>query len=389
MEKLQKQLIQLKTLTELASLINSSFDQAEIRERAIEATTRVLNAEAASLLLLDEATGELYFDVATGEKGGRVKQIRLKKGVGIAGWVAEHGTPLVIHDAQSDPRFFKTADKFSGFVTRNIICVPLKTKARTIGVLEGINKKDGRFDDSDLELTETLANYIAVAIENARLYSELKDTFYSTAETLSETIELRDPCTGGHTKRVKHYSLIIGRYLGLSKAELETVELAAILHDIGKIGIRDDILLKKGRLTEDEMQHMRMHSIYGAELLKSIKQLKDIVPVVRNHHERYDGAGYPDGLSGEDISPMARILTVADSFDAMTTHRPYKKSISTEAALEQLRQYAGTQFDPKVVEAFLQAFADGAVYPHEDGAPSPSTLSTLPAPESEERDLTS
>jgi len=361
MEKLQKQLIQLKTLTELASLINSSFDQAEIRKRAIEATTRVLNAEAASLLLLDEATGELYFDVATGEKGRRVKQIRLKKGVGIAGWVAEHGTPLVIHDAQSDPRFFKNADKLSGFVTRNIICVPLKTKERIIGVLEGINKKDGRFDDSDLELTKTLSNYIAVAIENARLYSELKATFYATAETLTETIELRDPCTGGHTKRVKHYSLIIGRYLGLSKDELESLELAAILHDIGKIGIRDDILLKKGKLTEQEMLHMKMHSIYGAELLHSIKQLKEIVPVVRNHHERYDGTGYPDGLKGDEISLMARILTVADSFDAMTTRRPYKKSISTEAALEELRRCSGTQFDPAVVEAFLQAFADGAV----------------------------
>ncbi|NOZ26334.1 MAG: HD domain-containing protein [Nitrospirae bacterium] len=361
MERLQKQLIQLKTLTELASLINSSFDQVEIRKRAIEATTRVLNAEAASLLLLDEATGELYFDVATGEKGGRVKQIRLKKGVGIAGWVAEHGTPLVIHDAQSDPRFFKNADKLSGFVTRNIICVPLKTKERIIGVLEGINKKDGRFDDSDLELMETLSNFIAVAIENARLYTELKETFYATAETLTETIELRDPCTGGHTKRVKHYSLIIGRYLGLTKDELEHLELAAILHDIGKIGIRDDILLKKGKLTEQEMMHMKRHSIYGAELLQSIKQLKKIVPVVRNHHERYDGTGYPDGLRGEEISLMARILTVADSFDAMTTHRPYKKSISTEAALEELRRCSGTQFDPAVVEAFLQAFSDGAV----------------------------
>ncbi|GMT48033.1 MAG: phosphohydrolase [bacterium] len=361
MKALEKQVIQLKTLIELASLINSSFDQGEIRKRAIEATTRVLNAEAASLLLLNETSGELYFDVATGEKGGRVKQIRLKKGIGIAGWVAEHGAPLIIDDAQSDPRFFKTADKFSGFVTRNIICVPLKTKDRIIGVLEGINKKDGRFDKSDLELTETLSNYIAVAIENARLYSELKGTFYATAETLTETIELRDPCTGGHTKRVKNYSMIIGRYLGLSKEELENLELAAILHDIGKIGIRDDILLKKGKLSEEEMLKMKMHSIYGAELLQGIKQLKEILPVIRNHHERFDGTGYPDGLKGDEISLLARILSVADSFDAMTTHRPYKKTISIEAALIQLKQCVGTQFDQKVVEAFLQAFTDGAV----------------------------
>ncbi len=373
MKALEKQVIQLKTLIELASLINSSFDQAEIRKRAIEATTKVLNAEAASLLLLDETSGELYFDVATGEKGGMVKQIRLKKGVGIAGWVAEHGDPLIIHDAQSDPRFFKSADKFSGFVTRNIICVPLKSKERIIGVLEGINKKDGPFDNSDLELTETLSNYIAVAIENARLYSELKETFYITAETLTETIELRDPCTGGHTRRVKNYSMIIGRYLGLSKGELENLELAAILHDIGKIGIRDDILLKKGKLSEEEMQKMKMHSIYGSELLQGIKQLKKMLPVIKHHHERYDGAGYPDGLKGDEISLMAKILSVADSFDAMTTHRPYKERISPEAALIQLKQCAGTQFDPEVVEAFLKAFADGAVF-YEDKDSLPSSI---------------
>lgn len=358
-EKLiQEKLIQLKTLVDVAAMINSSLDHTEIRKRAIDATTLVLNAEAASLLLLDETTGELYFDVATGEKGAKVKEIRLKKGVGIAGQVAEHGEHIVVHDAQSDPRFFKGADKTSGFITRDIICVPVKTKDRIVGVLEAMNKKDGKFSDSDLELIKTLSNFIAVAIENARLYTELKETFYTTAEALAETIELRDPYTGGHTKRVKDYSVIIGRYLELNKSEVENLMLAAILHDIGKIGVRDNVLLKQGRLESEELSQMAMHPHKGSELLKHVKQLQSVIPGVRGHHEKIDGTGYPDGLKNGDISMVARIIAVADTFDAMTTDRPYRKGLSIDTALSELRKFAGTQFDPDVVDAFLQALAD-------------------------------
>ncbi len=356
---LEKKIRQLKTLTELAPLINSSLDHELIRKKTIEATTWVLNAEAASLFLLDKATGELYIDVATGEKGEKLRRVRLKKGTGIAGYVAEHGEPLIIHDVQHDARFFEGVDKASGFTTRNIICVPVRSRDRIIGVLEGINKKDGRFDDNDLDILNSISNYVAVAIENACLHKELKKTFYDTAEVMADTIELRDPYTGGHTKRVRRYCLIIARYMGLGRNELETLHLAAILHDIGKIGIKDDILLKDGRLEEAEFIKMRMHSLYGAELLKNIEQLKDVIPCIRAHHERYDGTGYPDGLKGGEIPLIARIITVADTFDAMTTERPYRKKLSKEAALAELRGLAGIQFDPDVVEAFMQAFKEG------------------------------
>lgn len=358
MEALQEKLIQLETLIEVASLINSSLDHNEIRKRAIDATTRVLNAEAASLLLSDETTGELYFDVATGEKGEKVKKIRLQKGVGIAGQVAEHGKHIIVHDAQSDPRFFKEADRTSGFVTRDIICVPVKTKERIVGVLEAMNKIDGKFGDSDLELINALSNFVAVAIENARLYTELKETFYSTAEALAETIELRDPYTGGHTKRVKDFSLIIGTNMGLSKGEIEKLMLAAILHDIGKIGVRDNVLLKQGRLEEEELLQMSMHPHNGSELLNHVKQLKDVIPGVRGHHERFDGTGYPDGLKDGEISVIARIIAVADTFDAMTTDRPYRKGLSKKTALSELKRFSGTQFDPDAVNAFLLAFTE-------------------------------
>lgn len=353
----KKKQIQLDTLIDLAALINSSIDHVEVRKRAIEATTMVLNAEAASLLLLDETTGELYFDVATGDKGNKIMEIRLPKGVGIAGLVAERGTHMLVPDAQTDPRFFKTADKISGFFTRNILCVPIKTKERVVGVLEAMNKKEGDFDDSDLQLIGALSNFIAVAIENISLYKEMKETFYSTTEVLAEIIELRDPYTGGHTRRVKDYSLIIGNNMDLSAGELDKLKLASILHDIGKIGVSDKILLKHQKLGKEDVRQMAMHPHFGSELLK-IKQLKDIIPGVRGHHERFDGAGYPDGLKGSEIDMIARIIAVADTFDAMTTDRPYRKGLPQKDALAEIKRCSGTQFDPAVVESFLKALTE-------------------------------
>jgi len=358
MNECSKKLLQLEALTEVASFINSSLDHGEIRKRTIEATTRVLNVEVASLLLLDEDTGELYFDVATGEKGEKVKEVRLKKGEGVASYVAEHGEPVIIHNVRSDPRFLKKADKVSGFNTRDIICTPVKSKDKIIGVLEGINKNDGQFNDDDLKLINSLSNYVAVAIENARLYAELKQTFYDIAEVLAETIELRDTYTGGHTQRVRDFSVAIGENMELSKDEIENLKLAAILHDIGKIGVSDNILHKQGKLNEEELEKMNRHSLHGAELLYHIKKLKDVVPGIRGHHERYDGTGYPDKLKNGKIPLIARIIAVADTFDAMTTDRPYRKGLSREVAFAELKRLRGIQFDPDVIEAFLKLFQE-------------------------------
>ncbi len=351
-------LSQLNALMELTAIINSTLDTREVRKRAIEASTRLVNAEAGSLLLVDRETGELFFEVAVGDKGASLKEIRLKKGEGIGGWVAEKGEAVIIHDVQSDPRFFRSADAKSTFVTKDMICVPVKTKDKVVGVLEAINKRAGVFNDDDLEVLNALANQVAVAIENANLYEELRDTFYGTAEALAETIEKRDPYTGGHTKRVMNYSLAIGRMMGLGREEMENLKLSAILHDIGKIGIRDNILLKEGDLEPSEITTMNMHPKYGSEILNHVKHLKEVIPGMRGHHEKFDGTGYPDGLKGEGIPLSARIIAVADSFDAMTTDRPYRKALSAETAFEELKRCAGKQFDPPIVEAFFRAWSE-------------------------------
>lgn len=358
----EKKVGQLSTLMALSTILNSTLEQKEVRKRAIEAATRLTESEVGSLLLVDEEKNELFFEVALGEKGEKVKEIRLRMGEGIAGWVAKTGEPVIIDDVQNDPRFFKDADKKSSFVTRNMMCVPVKSEGRVIGVLQAINKlKGGKFTKDDLEGFISLADQVAIAIEKSRLYQELRDTFFCAAEALADAIEKRDPYTGGHTKRVLQYSVAIGKYLDLKESELERLRLAAVLHDIGKIGIEDSILRKRGKLSTDEYEMVKKHPVWGAEIMGHIKQLKDIIPGMRYHHERMDGNGYPDHLHDNEIPIIAKIISVADTFDAITTERPYQESLSVNVAFKELRGSAGTQFDSRVVEAFLKAYEAGDI----------------------------
>jgi len=354
----------ISTLMELSQLINSSLRQEEVRKRAIEAATRLMEAEAGSLLLVDEKTDELYFEVALGDDdtNSRIKEVRLGMGEGIAGWVAREAASVIVNDAQNDPRFSRRADEKTGFVTRNMLCVPVVNRGNVIGVLQAINKKGGRnFTVTDRSSFENLANQVAVAIENTRLYDRLRTTFLDTSEALAEAIEKRDPYTGGHTRRVLVYCSVISRRLGMTPEEVETVELAAVLHDVGKIGVSDQILCKNAPLDDEEFRSMKMHPELGAEIMEHVAALSDILPGIRSHHERLDGKGYPAGISGIDIPMMARIIAVADSFDAMTTSRPYRQGLSTAYALSELRRCSGSQFDPAVVDAFIQAFEAGEI----------------------------
>ncbi|HEX8947680.1 MAG TPA: HD-GYP domain-containing protein [Dissulfurispiraceae bacterium] len=208
----------------------------------------------------------------------------------------------------------------------------------------GTNIQDAR------ERTAEAAARLACAAANG-----LGEAFQTMVHGLADTIDKRDPYTGGHTRRVMSYSLAIGKALGLSGIDMINLKLAAILHDLGKIGISDEVLLKSEDLSRDEFEYMMLHTVYGAEILNNIAHLKDVIPGVKHHHEQYNGSGYPDGLRGKGIPMIARIIAVADTFDAITTDRPYRKGLSLASAFEELKKSAGTQFDPAVVEAFLHA----------------------------------
>ena len=350
------------TQMELSMVLNSSLNQRQVRTQAIEAVTSLLDAEVGSLLLVDEKTGDLFFEVALGEKEARVKQIRLKMGEGIAGWVAANDQPALINDVQNDPRYFRKAQTITDFVTRNMVCVPIRSKGRVIGVLQAINKNGGElFTEEDLENCWTLSNQVAIALENAHLYAELRETFLNTAEALAAAVEKRDPYTGGHIKRVVEYSMAIARHLSLPLNDMEDLRLAAVLHDIGKIGIKDSVLLKQARLDHDEVAHMREHPLVGEDILGHIEQMKSVRKIMRSHHEKWDGSGYPDGLKGENIPIHARIIAIADTFDAITTDRPYRKAADWNTAVQEIKRCSGRDYDPLLVEAFMRACDAGEV----------------------------
>lgn len=350
------------TLSRLSAILNSTLDPKEVRKRAMEAAVELLECETGSLYLIDAEKKELYFEVALGEKGEAVKEIRLKMGEGIAGWVAKEGKSDLVPDTRRDPRWASRVDEKSKFQTRNMVTVPVKARDQVIGVLQALNKLHGKkFDTADLRLLENLADQVAIALENARLYEEQKVMFKETAQALATAIEKRDPYTGGHTKRVRDFCLATVKYLDLDPHTREWLELAAILHDVGKIGVDDQILRKPDRLSNEEFEKMKPHPVYGWEILQHVKPLAPAIPGMKHHHERYDGRGYPDGLAGPQIPLIARIIAVADTWDAMTSDRPYRKGLSDETAAQELQKFSGIQFDPQVVEAFLQAYHHGEI----------------------------
>jgi HD-GYP domain-containing protein (c-di-GMP phosphodiesterase class II) len=351
----------VQVLMDMAGLINSSLDPKEIRRTAIMLATKCVGADAASLLLLDNDTGELYFEVATGEKGDILIEKRLGPGQGIAGWVAKNNLSIMLQDVREDKRFSSAMDDITGYSTRSMIAVPVASKDRVLGVLQAINKLDGPFEKDDLEILETVGNLVATAIENAFLFIEQRNTFLGITLAFAEALEKRDDYTGGHTRRVCDYSLAIARCLGMGEAELDEVKLSAILHDIGKIGIADSILQKPGKLEREEFQEMCKHPCHGSEILSHLKFLRNMLGGVRHHHEKLDGTGYPDGKHGDEIPLVARIIAVADAFDAMTSKRSYRNTLTLEIAMDELKQYSGTQFDPEVVAAFFKAYERGEI----------------------------
>ncbi len=239
----------------------------------------------------------------------------------------------------------------------SVLCVLLRTPRRKIGVLHlDRSVYQSAFTESDLMFADALAAHMSSAIECAHLLRQQRDLFLKTITTLADMVELRDRYTGGHTRRVTQYSTMLAEKLDLPEDQMELIRLGTPLHDIGKIGIADAILQKPGRLTAKEFADMQAHTTLGAHYLAGIPELAPIIPIVRNHHERWDGTGYPDRLAGEEIPLLARIVAVCDAFDAMTSDRPYhenKKGKPPEVAFAEIARQIGRQFDPVAATAFL------------------------------------
>ncbi len=352
---LLRRLGEYETLLGISTALSSTLDLARVLDLALVQAEAICSAETSSIWELDEESTALYFRVVRGSAAQAIRGLRMAVGEGIVGSVAASGRAEVVNDVFADPRW--KGDSGDTFQTRAILAVPLLAHGRVVGVLQLLNPLDGpEFSLEDLRRMEQFAGVLAPAIENARLYAIQRRQFLDTVTAIAEAIEKRDPYTGGHVRRVVAYSLLLGIEMQLGPAELEELYLAATLHDVGKIATPDAVLGKPAPLDEQEALVMRRHAADGADIVGRIRELRSILPGVRHHHERLDGLGYPDGLAGDEIAPVARIIAVADTFDAMTTSRPYRQALEPAHATAEIEAGAGTQFCPRVVAAFLALY---------------------------------
>ena len=347
----------LSRLLDISQAMIEKTDLSSLLGLIMEEATKTMHADRSTLYLVDHDTNELVSFIA--QQSG-IKEIRLPMGMGIAGHSAETGKTVNIEDAYKNPLFNKETDIQTGYTTRTVLCVPMKNReGEIIGVLQVLNKKTGLFTEYDEWLFRTYSAYAATAIENTRLHEEREKTFLSAIKALTAAIDRRDPVTAGHSERVARLSVDIGKSLGLAKNEIKMLNYAATLHDAGKIGVRDDVLLKPDKLTPDERNKMNQHSQYTKEILEEIyfsKEYKKIPSIAAMHHERLDGTGYPYGLKAEQLNTFGRIIAVADIFDAlMSFDRPYKKALSLPETLEILQNEAGkNHLDPNIVKIFIE-----------------------------------
>jgi HD-GYP domain-containing protein (c-di-GMP phosphodiesterase class II) len=347
----------LNLIYELSEKIGSAPHLPVLLEQIIEMTQKALKASAASILLFKDGSQELFFEAASGPVGKVLKSFKVDTQNSIAGEVIRNGKPLIVNDVTKNANFGGNVDGTTGFITRSMIATPLTTRQKTIGVLEVLNKLDGTdFDESDIHVLVPVALTAAMAIENTRLHQTILEAYENTVTTLVGVIDAKDPYTRGHSQRVMKYALIAGTALELPPDQMEVLKYASIFHDVGKIAVDCQILNKPEKLTPAEWNIIREHPAIGSNLMSKIPFLEKMSRGVMYHHERYDGAGYPAGLKGEDIPFEARIIAVADSFDTMTTDRSYRSAYSIEYALEDVRKETGKQFCPVAAQAFISGF---------------------------------
>ena len=341
---------QLAILLEFGKVINRTKSLNDVLVSMANFAKDILQADRCSIFVYDKNKEELWSKVAH-----EIEPIRISAKKGVAGYAALSKDTQIVVDAYNDYRFNRDVDKSTGYLTHTILSVPLlDNQENTIGVFQALNKKKGIFTNVDAELLLLISNYAASAIENAILYDKLRDTQTKIINKLASAAEFKDQETSKHTKRVGLYSALLAKEYGLSREDIAKIELAAPMHDAGKIGIADKILLKPDKLSSEEFEIMKTHAKLGHDLLFDVENeyLTTAALIALEHHEKWDGTGYPQGKSGEEISIFGRIVAIADVFDALISIRPYKEAWSFEKAHELLQNNRGTHFDPVLIDLF-------------------------------------
>jgi len=334
-----KRLIQ-DILSRVGRAVASFQDIDKFLELIVITTIETIGAKNGKLMLTDEEQSELTTKISVGKE--QIQSHSLKIGEGFLGSVVKKGKPVVLPKSES------------GYGV-SVICVPLIYSNRTNGIIVLNDKLDSTdFTEDDLFILSDLASHISIALENYRLSLDVEKTYIETINALAMAVDARDPYTRGHSKRVGEYCVRIAKEFSLDEDTVKMLRDASIVHDIGKIGIPDEILRKTTPLTKDELKLIQQHPLIGENILKPIRSFEKLRNLIRFHHERLNGSGYPEGLDGQELSLPLKIMIVADAFDAMTSNRPYRQAMSTLEAKQELQKHAGTLFDKEVVDKFIK-----------------------------------
>ncbi|MBM7866287.1 HD domain-containing protein [Heliobacterium gestii] len=348
----------VETLEAMDRIFRSVMAQNARRDEVIKTLISHIQArvtaDALFIAVWDEGTKTAEFYMWEGRSTGIVTdsvpldQTRLPA-------VADEGQPRICADLSRED-LCPQEEEFLALGYHSIVYVPVMAGDKALGTIIVSNREAGFYADGTVDRLMELAQAIAIALKSAHAYASLNSAFWQMIRTLSRAIDMRDAYTGGHSEQVMLLSRTIARLAGLSDSEIETVGIAGLLHDVGKIGIRESILQKPGPLSAAEFNEMKSHSALGAELLRPIGLFRNVADIVYHHHEHYDGRGYPVGLAGENIPIASRVIAIADAIDAMASSRPYRKGLPPDVIREELRKHAGAQFDPRLVEIVLRHF---------------------------------
>jgi len=335
-DSIQNELNVLSILSHAVGILNSVTDENEVVKRILETGLKVCNAEAGSILMLEEGKQFLYFKESVGPKSNELLKVKVPLNEeSIAGWVALNRMPLAVNSPKEDPRHYKAIDNLVRFETKNLAAVPLTWGGELIGVMEIINTADGDFSEKDIEHLNILAFQASVALHNSLMIEQLKNFYLEVVEILIDCLEIIDPMTRDHSVNTARIAAAIAKEINLSGKEYENIMYGAFLHDIGKI-----------KVSSEKMEN---HPMEGAQMLSHVTFFRDIIPIVRHHHEKYDGSGYPDGLAGENIPLGARIIAIAEGYLEMKRDNP---DMPDDELLKEFLTRFGSVYDPNFRQAF-------------------------------------
>ncbi|MEX2356610.1 MAG: HD domain-containing phosphohydrolase [Thermaerobacterales bacterium] len=342
----------------ISRALNGPVAMDDLLAEVVDVAMSMTAAEAGTLWLV-EGRGEARPVVARGEGATALTDMRLFPGEGLVGRVIARNEPEIFTDVRNYIDWARRFDQATGFVTRSLMCIPLRGHNTVVGCLQLVNKRyEPHFTQTDLDSALAFAGHAAIALENRRLREWQDQLLNSLIGSLASALDARDPYTHGHTQRVSSYAQMIGETLGIEPVAMQELQRAALLHDIGKIGISDALLQQDGVIDEETWQTIKEHPNIGARILDEVAP-KHLVARIReavlHHHEHFDGSGYPMGLKGQAIPLFARIIAIADAYDAITTSRPYRTGAESCTGINELERCAHSQFDPRILDLFIDA----------------------------------